>query len=106
MNKDEEKISDFGRIIERVESRKLKERRRRKKSEWTGLGLIGAVGWTVVIPTVACTALGVWLDRAYPQSFSWTLSFLIGGLILGCVMAYNLVKKETDSMDDNEKQKI
>ena len=100
----EEKKSDFGRIIEKAAMRKLKARRRPKRSVWMGLGLMGMVGWSVVIPTVMCTALGIWLDRAYPQSFSWTLSFLIGGLLLGCLVAYNWIKKETDSIDENEKQ--
>lgn len=96
--------TDFGRTVERVERRKLEARRRPKRSIWLGLGLMGAVGWSVAIPTVACTALGIWLDRVYPQSFSWTLSLLIGGLLLGCLVAYNWIKKETDSIEDNENQ--
>ncbi len=102
--KEDQQKPDFGRIIERVEERKLKARRRPKRSIWLGLGLMGVVGWSIVVPTVAGTALGIWLDRVYPQSFSWTLSLLIGGLLFGCLMAYNWIKKETDSIEDNDNE--
>lgn len=101
MANDQQK-NDFVRIIERVEERKLKARRKPKRSIWLGLGLMGMVGWSVAVPTVGGVALGIWLDRIYPQSFSWTLTMLIGGLMFGCLMAYNWIKKETDSIDEKD----
>jgi ATP synthase protein I len=40
------------------------------------------------------TALGIWLDKTYPQSFSWTLTCLISGLIIGCIIAWNWINTE------------
>lgn len=78
-----------------------------KKSVWSGLGLFGMVGWSVALPALLGTALGVWLDKKYKESFSWTLSLLITGLILGCLIAWNWIQKENKEMhkkndDENE----
>lgn len=59
-----------------------------------GLGMFGMVGWSVAVPTLLGVALGIWLDKTFPQSFSWTLTGLILGLIAGCVIAWNWVIKE------------
>ena len=36
-------------------ARKLKARRRGTQTVWSGLGMIGLVGWSVVVPTLAGT---------------------------------------------------
>ncbi|WP_223650561.1 AtpZ/AtpI family protein [Hymenobacter psoromatis] len=63
---------------------------------WQGLSLFGTVGWTVVVPTLAGAALGVWLDKhaPAPAPLSWTLTLLLAGLVLGCGMAWFWVKQE------------
>ncbi|MEN2283100.1 AtpZ/AtpI family protein [Algoriphagus sp. SE2] len=71
-----------------------------KRSVWAGLGLFGIVGWSVVVPTMSGALLGIWLDSRYPQSFSWTLSLLVAGLLLGCLMAWNWIKKEHDEINE------
>ena len=78
-----------------------------KKSVWSGLGLFGMVGWSVAVPALLGTALGIWLDKNYKESFSWTLSLLITGLMLGCLIAWNWIQKENKEMhkkndDENE----
>lgn len=92
---------EFSREIGEKEKRRLKARGIRKRSEWAGMGLFGMVGWSVVVPALLGTALGVWLDKKYPQHFSWTLTFLMGGLITGCVIAWNWVAKENNEMHKN-----
>ena len=59
-----------------------------------GLSMMGLVGWSVVLPTVLGTALGVWLDRHYPMSHSWTLTLLFAGLFVGCLNAWYWIAKE------------
>lgn len=76
------------------EKRKLKALREKKKSIWSGLGMFGMVGWSVAIPTLLGAILGIWLDEIYPQSFSWTLTFLVIGLLIGCVIAWFWVSNE------------
>ena len=73
----------FSEQIARKEKRKLKAQRVNNGSVWSGLGMLGMVGWSVAVPALLGAALGIWLDKNYPQSFSWTLTFLMLGLITG-----------------------
>lgn len=91
----------FGKKIGDKEERKL-QAQKEKKSIWSGIGLFGMVGWSIAVPTLLGAALGIWLDKKYRQTFSWTLSLLIVGLILGCVIAWNWVNKENKEI--NKKQ--
>lgn len=61
---------------------------------WVGFGMAGMVGWTVALPTVLGTALGVWLDRHLPASHSWTVMFLVAGLFIGCLSASHWIARE------------
>jgi len=74
--------------------RKLKARRHRDRGVWFGLGMMGLVGWSVVVPTLLGAALGIWLDRHAQGQHSWTLALLVGGLTLGCFNAWHWVDKE------------
>ena len=90
--------SPLGQRIGAQETRKLQALRAQKTSVWYGLGLFGMVGWAVVVPALAGAALGAWLDRRIPQSFSWTLTLLLTGLVTGCFMAWAWVAKEDKTM--------
>jgi len=75
-------------------TRKLKARRNNASEFWYGLGLMGLIGWSVVVPTLLGAALGIWLDQRYPGGRSWTLALLAAGLTIGCFTAWHWVKKE------------
>jgi ATP synthase protein I len=77
------------------EQRKEKARREGDRSVWFGLGMFGLVGWSVAIPTLVGIALGIWLDRAFPGPYSWTLMMLVCGIALGCLIAGYWVKRES-----------
>ncbi len=79
-------------------ARKLKAQRNTTPGVWFGLGLMGVVGWSVVVPTLLGAALGIWLDRNYPGGRSWTLALLVAGLTLGCLNAWHWVSKEDRAM--------
>jgi ATP synthase protein I len=81
--------------VAKTEARKLKARRQRNRSIWFGFGMFGMVGWSVAIPTLIGAALGLWIDRKWPSRYSWTLTLLIGGLIVGCLNAWHWVKRES-----------
>jgi ATP synthase protein I len=81
-------------------ARKLKAQRNRAPGVWSGLGLMGVVGWSVVVPTLLGAALGLWLDRRYPGGRTWTLALLMAGLTLGCLNAWHWVSKEDQAMRD------
>ena len=87
----------FSREIESKTKRKLEAQGEDKESPWLGLGMFGMVGWSVVVPSVLGALLGFWLDRKHPVFFSWTLSLLLAGLVIGCMMAwYWIVTEEND----------
>jgi ATP synthase protein I len=79
-------------------ARKLKARRNPAPGVWFGLGMMGLIGWSVVIPTLAGAALGAWLDRQYPGRHAWTLALLVAGLAIGCFNAWHWVAKEGAEM--------
>jgi ATP synthase protein I len=82
--------------------RKLRAQRHVDRTVWLGLGMMGLIGWSVAIPTLAGVALGFWLDKYYPASFSWTLTMLIVGLFIGCLNAWHWVAKEHQEMREEQ----
>lgn len=85
-------------------ARKLKARRNGRPGVWFGLGMMGLIGWSVVVPTLLGAGLGMWLDRSYPSERSWTLALLIAGLAAGCLNAWLWVAKEEKAMRDDPKE--
>ena len=84
----------FLRQVDAKETRKLNAQRKVTQTVWSGLGMMGLVGWSVAVPTFLGTALGIWLDKRYPWGHSWTLTLLIIGLTIGCLNAWHWVAKE------------
>lgn len=82
--------------VDRKAARKLRARRRGEQSAWFGLGMFGLVGWAVAGPTLLGVAFGVWLDRRWPGTPSWTLTLLFVGIALGCLNAWYWVKRESE----------
>jgi ATP synthase protein I len=86
--------------------RKLKARHN-PAQVWFGLGMMGLIGWSIVIPTLLGAALGLWLDERHVGQHSWTLALLVAGLVIGCANAWHWVIKEDKAMheerpDDHE----
>jgi ATP synthase protein I len=63
-------------------------------SFWRGLGLVGGVGWMVVLPALIGAFLGRWIDHRSGAGVFWTLSLLFAGLTLGCLSAWRHVAQE------------
>ena len=91
----------FSRQVGAQAVRKLKARREGTRSVWFGLGMSGLVGWSVAIPTLIGAALGLWVDRHYPSTHSWTLMLLLLGLIIGCLNAWRWVESEYKEMQED-----
>lgn len=62
-----------------------------------GISTFGMVGWSIVVPTVGGAFIGLWLDRVAPQKFSWTVALILGGIVLGSLIAWEWIAKEGDS---------
>lgn len=79
--------------------RKRRERRERwqregERSIGQNLAMIGALGWTIVTPTILGVFLGRWLDRALGSGVFWTFALLVAGLALGCTLAWKRMHRE------------
>jgi len=88
-------------LLEQVrikERRKLRTRDKEAKHIWFGLGVFGMVGWAVAIPTLLGIFLGVWIDLSRPGRYSWTLMFLVVGVVAGCANAWFWLRKERDAI--------
>lgn len=92
----------FSREIGAKVARKLKARRNSAQGVWFGLGMMGLIGWSVVVPTLLGAALGIWLDNRHSGSHSWTLMLLVIGLSLGCFNAWHWVAKEDKAMREEQ----
>ncbi len=94
--------SDFSQQVGEMAARKLKAQRYVTKTVWSGLGMMGLVGWSVAMPTLLGTALGIWLDKNYPGEHSWTLALLTIGLVLGCFNAWHWVSREDKEIHQHD----
>ena len=91
----------FSREVGAQAARKLKAQRGGTKSVWFGLGMSGLIGWSVTVPALIGAALGLWVDRHYPSTYSWTLMLLLIGLIVGCFTAWRWVETEYKEMQED-----
>jgi len=85
--------------VEVKEERKLRARRQPGNSVWFGFGMFGMVGWSIALPTIACLAIGIWIDRRWPSQYSWTLMFLFIGIVLGCLNGWYWIKRERNQIE-------
>lgn len=98
MDKDKQDrfASAFTGAVGRKAVRKLRARREKGESVWFWLGMFGLVGWSVAVPTLIGVAFGVWLDGKWPGEVSWTLTFLLAGVFLGCWNAWHWIQREKE----------
>ncbi|MDB5337257.1 MAG: putative F0F1-ATPase subunit [Planctomycetaceae bacterium] len=84
------------------EQRKLRAHRHGTRSIWFGFAMTGLIGWSVAAPMLMGVALGIWLDKHYPATHSWTLTLLVLGLAVGCWNAWRWVAQEEAEMRREE----
>ena len=96
--------SDLGREVAAKVARKQRAQRNAPQGVWFGLGMMGLVGWSVVVPTLLGAAAGIWLDNRHPGRISWTLTLLIAGLAVGCLNAWHWVSKEDREMREEQEK--
>jgi ATP synthase protein I len=95
------KLADaFTKKVATKGARRIKSRGQKDDGLWFGLGVFGVVGWSVTIPTLIGTAIGLWIDSNWPSRFSWALMLLILGVGLGCINAWYWMKKARDNIID------
>jgi len=94
--------TEFSQEVGAKAARKLKAQRHVTQTVWSGLGMMGMVGWSVAVPTLLGAALGIWLDKHHPGKHAWTLALLVAGLVIGCLNAWHWVAKEDKAMREEQ----
>ena len=92
---------DFASRVGTKARRRLKAQRNSGAGVWFGLGMMGLIGWSIVVPTLLGAGLGLWIDRSYPGTRSWTLALLVAGLLLGCWNAWRWVSEQDRAMRED-----
>ena len=94
--------ASFAEQVGKKAARKKKAQRNTTPGIWFGLGMMGLIGWSVVVPTLLGAMLGLWLDKHYVSAHSWTLALLVAGLAIGCFNAWHWVAKEEQAMREEQ----
>jgi ATP synthase protein I len=81
--------------VRNKEQRKIRARNQKSHSIWFGFGMFGIIGWSVVVPTLLGIFLGIWFDQKWSSQFSWTLTLMLAGLIIGGINAWNWIRLES-----------
>jgi ATP synthase protein I len=74
--------------------RRERWQREGERSIGQNLAMIGALGWTIVTPTLIGIFAGRWLDRAFGSGIFWTLGLLGAGLAAGCWLGWKRIYRE------------
>lgn len=99
--KSDRSAEDIRRSAERLQ----RSRRSPGASPLRGLGVFGMIGWSIAVPTVGGAFLGLWLNRVAPQAFSWPIALILGGVVVGGIMAWTWVSKETQGEDEQYRER-
>jgi ATP synthase protein I len=91
MSGNHEKLS---RAVRTRNERVERWQREGERSIGRNLAMIGALGWTIVMPMLLGIFLGRWLDAEFSSGVFWTLGLLTAGLTLGCHFAWQRMHRE------------
>jgi ATP synthase protein I len=80
--------------VANLPDRRDRWRREGERSIGQNLAMIGALGWTIVLPTLLGIFAGRWLDRIFATGIFWTLGLLVAGLAAGCALAWQRMYRE------------
>ncbi|CAB3684041.1 hypothetical protein LMG26696_04559 [Achromobacter pulmonis] len=85
------------RLRQAVRTRRERRERWQREGERSlgqNIAMIGALGWTIVAPTLLGILAGRWLDRICNSGVFWTLGLLVAGLAAGCALAWKRMHSE------------
>lgn len=71
---------------------RLQHREPGDASFWRSLGVIGAVGWPIVITTVGGALAGRWLHAHWDTGFGLTALLVAAGAVLGMTIVWRLIQ--------------
>ena len=77
----------------------MEARRDGNRSIWFGLGMFGIVGWSVAVPTLVGTAIGVWIDSRYYKPFFVDTNATVQGVLFGSINAWYWINRAGKTAD-------
>ena len=93
--------SQFIKNVEEQSKRKLSSKKH-PDNVWFGLGMMGLIGWSIIVPTLLGAVIGSWLDKNHTNSKSWTLALIVGGLSIGCLNAWHWMSRQHQNIRDQQ----
>jgi ATP synthase protein I len=84
----------LGEAVRKRQERRELWQREGERSLGQNLAMIGALGWTIVVPILLGIFVGRWLDRTFGSGIFWTLGLLFAGLAVGCTFAWKRMHSE------------
>ncbi len=94
--------ANFAQRVGSAANRMIRAQRSPDQGVWFGLGMIGLIGWSIVVPALLGAGLGIWLDKTHVGGHSWTLALMVGGLCLGCLNAWRWIAQQDKAMHEGE----
>jgi ATP synthase protein I len=85
------------RMLEEVRRHRARHERflrERPRTMAQNLALAGALGWTIVLPSLLGVLCGRWLDRRLGAGVFWSATCLLLGLGAGSWLAWRRVRSE------------
>lgn len=83
-------------LAEAARRRADRERRWKEEGEVSfgrRLGQIGVLGWLIVLPTLAGTFFGRWLDHSFGTGIFFTAPLLVVGLVIGGYVGWRWIEQ-------------
>jgi ATP synthase protein I len=94
MSGQDENGDGLGDAVRTREARRARWQEEGERSIGRNLAMIGALGWTIVAPTLLGIFVGRGLDRTFASGIFWTLGLLVAGLAAGCSFAWKRMHGE------------
>ncbi len=94
MTQEPENHERLGEAVRIRRERRARWQREGERSLGQNMAMIGALGWTIVTPTLIGIVAGRWLDRQFSSGIFWTLGLLVAGLAFGCTFAWKRMYRE------------
>ena len=91
---DDELEDEFVARVRRQAKRIEKARGHDGQSLWRYVGLVGSIGWSVVIPMIIGGLLGRWMDLKFETGYVWSLGLFLLGLVIGALNAWRTVERD------------
>jgi len=76
-----------------MDTMEIQEKTKIRKN-WTNSVPLTSLGWQLALPIVGGAILGYQLDRSSPNQFTYTLIFIVLGIIVGYYNIYKLIELE------------